>query len=185
MQIDKPQEYAVVGPNGQLEKRESYESKRGVVRSTKTGATARVSPKWAPKFQAYIDELEAQGAKIYYMGGYRRGRCSSGSQHPCGSALDVCQDGRGRVSGARDCHLPGPARMAAIATRHGLKEGGTWCGNPDYGHVQAIKSGSTCAARGWAGDGKKRYLASMTGEVRLVSARRHKHKRARYAGARQ
>lgn len=169
MQIDKPQEYAVVGPNGQLEKRESHEAKRGIIRSAKTGATARVSPKHAAAFQSYINDLEAMGAKIYYMGGYRNGRCSAGSQHPCGSALDVCQDSRGRVSGARDCHLPGPAAMAAAAARRGLHEGSVWCRRPDYGHVQAIKTGSTCSARGWVGDGKRHYLASMTGEVRSVS----------------
>ena len=169
MQVDKPQEYAVVGPNGQLEKRETHECKRGIVRSAKTGATAHVSSKYGCTFQSYINDLEAMGAKIYYMGGYRRGQCSAGSQHPCGSALDVCQDSRGRVSGARDCYLPGPAAMAAAAARRGLHEGSVWCRQPDYGHVQAIKTGSTCIARGWIGDGKRRYLASMTGEVRSVS----------------
>jgi len=139
----------------------AVEAGSGVVRSGKTGATARVSPRWSGVFQAYVDDLEARGAAVYYMGGYRRGRCSVGSQHPCGSALDVCQDHRGHVSGARNCNLPGPVEMAAIASRHGLFEGGVWCRRPDYGHVQAIASGSVCEARGSSG---------------LLAARRHGRK---------
>ncbi|HEY6032050.1 MAG TPA: hypothetical protein VIU44_15875, partial [Gaiellaceae bacterium] len=91
--------------------------------------------RYVARFQAYVDDLEAHGAKVWYMGGIRRGRCSESSQHPCGSALDVCQDWRGHVSGARDCHLPRPPEMAVIAAAHGLEEGGIWC-NSDYGHAQ-------------------------------------------------
>ena len=159
----------------------------GLVRSRKTGATARVSPRYAARFQAYVDDLEAHGAVIYYMGGYRRGRCSDGSQHPCGKALDVCQDSRGHVSGLRDCHLPGPARMAAIARAHDLYEGSVWC-STDYGHAQVTKTGSDCGARGWIGDGHRHYLASMTGSIRTASAERHhRHshrRRVRYAASR-
>lgn len=139
----------------------------GVVRSKATGATARVAARYAARFQAYIDDLEAHGAKVWYMGGIRRGRCSPGSQHPCGSALDVCQDRRGHVSGARNCHLPRPPEMAAIAERHGLEEGGVWCRHPDYGHAQVIPTGSRCMARGSWGHG---------GTTRTASARRH-HRR--------
>lgn len=135
----------------------------GIVRSGKTGATARVAARYAARFQAYVDDLEAHGAAVYYMGGIRKGRCSNGSQHPCGSALDVCQDYRGHVSGARDCHLPRPQEMAAIASAHGLFEGGRWCRHPDYGHAQAVRSGSECLARGSWGHG-------TTG---VYSARRH------------
>lgn len=138
------------------------ESGSGIVRSAKTGAVVHVSPKWADKFQAYIDDLEGHGAAVYYMGGFRKGRCSLASQHPCGSALDVCQDRRGHVSGAKDCNLPGPVEMASIAARHGLFEGGVWCGNPDYGHVQGIATGSICAARGTFGPRQHR-LASRAG----------------------
>jgi len=136
-----------------------------VVRSAKTGATARVSPKWSRVFQAYVDDLEAHGAVIHYMGGIRPGRCSPASQHPCGSALDVCQDYRGHVSGARDCNLPGPVEMAAIAARHGLSEGSTWCGSPDYGHAQAIPTGTTCTARGTFGPHKHRLASRSAGRL--------------------
>ena len=133
----------------------------GVVRSGKTGATARVSPRYAARFQAYVDDLEAHGAAVYYMGGLRRGRCSNASQHPCGSALDVCQDYRGHVSGARDCHLPHPVEMAAIAARHGLEEGSVWC-HSDYGHAQIHPSAGACSYRRYAtgswGHGRVRHL---------------------------
>ena len=115
----------------------------GVVRSAKTGATARVAPQHAAKFQAYIDDLEARGAAVHYMGGIRKGRCWSGGLHPCGKALDVCQDARDRVSGLKNCRLPGRAELARIAAAHGLFEGGQWC-NGDMGHVQVGTSAAPC-----------------------------------------
>ena len=156
------------------------ESGSGIIRSAKTGATARVAPRYASRFQAYIDDLEAHGAAIYYMGGYRPGQCSKGSQHPCGKALDVCQDSRGHVSGLRDCHLPSPTEMARIAEAHDLHEGAVWC-NTDYGHAQVEKTGSDCTPSGWAGNGRGHYLASMTGRIQFAAARHHRHHRRRYA----
>lgn len=134
----------------------------GIVRSKKTGATARVASRYAGVFQSYVDALEARGAAIYYMGGKRPGRCWEGSQHPCGTALDVCQDWRGHVSAVRDCALPGPVEMAAIAKSVGLFEGGVWCGRPDYGHVQVVPTGTVCAARGTFGPRRHR-VADRTG----------------------
>ena len=64
----------------------------GTVISRKTGARTRV----AARFQAYIDDLEANhGGRVLFMGGIRPGRCSPSSEHPCGKALDVCQLRRG------------------------------------------------------------------------------------------
>src|SRR5262245_48456201 len=65
--------------------------------SHKTGATARVGSAYAAQFQSYINDIEARGGTVYFMGGMRRGKCWSGGMHPCGRALDVCQTGRGRV----------------------------------------------------------------------------------------
>src|SRR5260221_5628467 len=118
-------------------------SGNGVVRSAKTGATAQVAPVYAGKFQSYIDELEAGGATIRFMGGYRKGKCWSGGLHPCGKALDVCQLARGRVD-AR-CHLPNRSAIAAIAQRHGLFEGGQWCSS-DYGHAQVGVTAGACGS---------------------------------------
>jgi len=119
----------------------------GIVRSGKTGATASVSPRYAPAFQGYVNELESQGASIQFMGGYRHGRCASYSLHPCGKALDICQFARGRVD-AR-CHLPGRRAIAAIAERHGLFEGGQWC-QSDYGHVQVGTTAAACGPNSYA-----------------------------------
>src|SRR5512143_2315 len=113
----------------------------GNVVSHKTGARARVGAAYAAKFQAYIDDLEANGATVRFMGGIRGGRCSSGHMHPCGRALDVCQLSRGRVDGR--CNLPSRSTIASIAARHGLFEGGQWCSS-DYGHVQAGESAPAC-----------------------------------------
>lgn len=107
-----------------------------VIRSGKTGVTTTVAPQYRAQFQGYIDAIEAAGATIYYMGGYRRGKCSiPRHKHPCGMAIDICQDRRGHVSGARNCNLPKPAQLAAIAAAHGLLEGGVWC-RSDYGHAE-------------------------------------------------
>jgi hypothetical protein len=114
----------------------------GVVVSKKTGATARVGVAYAARFQAYIDDLEASGAVVRFMGGIRRGHCWIGGLHPCGKALDVCQLARGRVDGR--CHLPGRDALARIASAHGLFEGGQWC-NSDYGHAQVGVTAAACS----------------------------------------
>ena len=118
-----------------------YAGDGGTVRSAKTGATAQVSAQYAGLFQAYVDDLEAHGAKVKFMGGWRRGRCASYSLHPCGKALDVCQLSWGRVDAS--CHLPSPTIMAAIAKQHGLFEGGQWC-HSDYGHAQVGETAAPC-----------------------------------------
>lgn len=152
----------------------------GVIRSEKTGATARVDSAYQAKFQALLDDFEAHGATVYYMGGRRPGHCSLGSQHPCGWAVDFCQDYRGHVSGARDCNLPRPAEFHALVRAHGLYDGSVWC-STDYGHVQAKDSGGcNNVARGSWGHGRVR-LASMTGTVQFASVRHHHHHRIRLA----
>ncbi len=115
----------------------------GVVTS-KFGARATVSDAHVAAFQAYVNDLEANGATIRFMGGYRKGHCSSRHMHSCNKALDVCQTGRGRVDPR--CNLPGRAAIAAIAARHGLFEGGQWC-HSDYGHAQVGASAPACGER--------------------------------------
>lgn len=126
----------------------------GVVTS-KYGAKATVGDAYTAKFQAYIDDLEANGAVIRFMGGTRRGKCSSRHMHPCGRALDVCQLGRGRVDSR--CRLPSRPAIAAIAARHGLFEGGQWC-HHDYGHAQVGVSAAACGERTYAARSKKARL---------------------------
>lgn len=109
--------------------------------SHKTGAKARVASRYAARFQAYVDDLEAHGASVRFMGGYRKGHGSIRHLHPWGMALDVCQVGRGRVD--QRCHLPGRRQIASIAARHGLFEGGQWCSS-DYGHAQVGMTAPPC-----------------------------------------
>lgn len=116
----------------------------GNVVSHKTGARATVAWAYASQFQAYIDDIETRGGVVRFMGGIRRGHCSSSSMHPCGKALDVCQTGRGRVD-AR-CNLPGRHELASIAAAHGLFEGGQWC-RSDYGHAQVGVTAAACGQR--------------------------------------
>lgn len=127
------------------------ETGTGIVRSAKTGATARVAPAHRAAFQAYVDDLEAAGAVVRFMGGYRKGPCWSGGLHPCGKALDVCQMARGRVDSR--CHLPGRVAMIAIAARHGLTEGGIWC-HQDRGHAQVGMTSGPCGRNLYAAVGE-------------------------------
>ena len=126
----------------------------GIVRSQKTGASARVSARYASAFQGYVNELEANGATVKFMGGIRRGHCSSGSQHPCGKALDVCQLSRDVVD--RRCNLPSRAAMINIAANHGLFEGGAWC-HGDRGHAQADLSAPGCGTTQYASARSRRH----------------------------
>ena len=138
-----------------------------IVLSRKTGAKAVVGCPYVSSFQAYVDDLESGGATIYFMGGTRRGKCWSGGMHPCGKALDVCQLSRGRV--AAKCNLPGRRAIAAVASRHGLFEGGQWC-NSDYGHVQVGVSAAACGTTLMARRTRHRDAAEAFAQVdRLVS----------------
>jgi hypothetical protein len=113
--------------------------------SSKTGARARVSIRYAARFQAYIDDLENNyGARVIFMTGIRPGRCSVSSQHPCGKALDLCQLRRGIVD--RRCKLPDRVVLSRIAASHDLFEGGRWC-NSDYGHAQIDVTAAACGNR--------------------------------------
>lgn len=140
----------------------------GLVISKKTGATARVGAQHTATFQAYIDDIEAHGGVVRFMGGTRKGRCWSGGMHPCGRALDVCQTGRGRVDPR--CHLPGRQALAQIASAHGLFEGGQWC-DSDYGHAQVGESAAACGRRHQ--DAPATMIARRTTTV-TASARSHR-----------
>jgi hypothetical protein len=125
--------------------------------TSKAGGRASVSPRYAARFQAFVNDLEAHGAVVKFMGGYRSGVCGQANKHPCGMALDVCQlsrgvVARGQVWGGRkqpDCRLPDKAEMSAIARAHDLFSGGDWCRPDDYGHVEA--GGSVACGHRWTG----------------------------------
>jgi hypothetical protein len=139
-----------------------------IVTSQKTGAKAVVGEKYAAQFQAYIDDLEFNGATLKDIGGNRRGHCSNRHMHSCGKALDVCQLRRGVVRS--DCDLPSKTIMARIAADHGLFEGGLWC-DSDYGHAQVGVSAPAC------GSGTTMMARRHTHERRHYATRRHHHRR--------
>ena len=140
-----------------------------IVRSGKTGASARVGCAYVARFQAYVDELEANGATVHFMGGYRPGHCSPRHMHSCNRALDVCQLSRGRVD--TKCRLPGRQALATIAERHGLFEGGQWC-HSDYGHAQVGVTAGACGTTLMA-KSKRRHRAAMTENAVVADWRGH------------
>lgn len=123
----------------------------GIVRSAKTGATAHVSPKFQPIAQAVVDDLEARGAVIRFMGGYRKGPCWAGGLHPCGLAIDLCQLRRGIVDPR--CKLPSRSLEASVAAAHGAMSGGIWC-NQDRGHIQLGQTAGACGRNLYAAVGE-------------------------------
>lgn len=146
----------------------------GVVRSAKTGATASVSLKFAAIAQAVVDDLEASGATIRFMGGYRKGKCWSGGLHPCGLAIDLCQTARGVVD--RRCNLPSRAVEIKVAERHGAVSGGIWC-SQDRGHIQLGLSASACGSNLYSA--VRKFKAERVHQARLV------HHHTRYAASRR
>jgi hypothetical protein len=157
------------GPTNRSASQRPPNGESGVVRSGKTGATARVSPRFQPIAQAVVDDLEARGATIRFMGGYRKGPCWPGGLHPCGLAIDLCQTARGIVD--RRCNLPSRAVEASVAAAHGALSGGIWC-HQDRGHIQLGQTAGAC--------GGNLYAA-----VREYQAKRHapgrRHHRIRVA----
>ena len=152
----------------------------GTVVSHKTGARAfGISSAHQPAFQAYINDIEAEGGIVKFMGGFRRGTCSPRHMHSCSAAIDVCQRSRDRVDPS--CHLPPRQRLAEIAARHGLFEGGQWC-NGDYGHAQAGVSAPACGSRLASRQGARghRYASRAHRHPVRWAARHHR----RYVAAR-
>ena len=125
---------------------------------SKAGASASVSPQYASAFQALVDDLEAHGAVIRFMGGYRPGRCGQANKHACGMALDVCQYARDVVEGK--CNLPGREAENKIAATHGLFHGGAWC-TGDRGHFEA--GGSVACGQNWATLNRKPRPRTLAG----------------------
>ena len=109
------------------------------------------------EFQSYIDDVEAMGARVKFMGGIREENIRPGQDIQCGKALDVCERSRGVVD--PDCHSwERNARCDRI--KNGLFEGGLWC-DFDYGHVQVGVSAEACAQSIYA-SAKKLVVALLS-----------------------
>lgn len=174
---------ASTGPHDANENRAEIAAGSGIIRSHKTGASARVSPRAAAAMQSMINDLEQNyGATVRFVGGYRNGSCPQGEgrhycllrhQHFFGLAMDVCQTSRGVVDPR--CNLPAPAIFHRIARAHGLYEGSVWC-NTDYGHVQFINSGGCNIAAHGRGDIRLATLTGKVVEAGVSHAPRHWHR---------
>lgn len=102
-----------------------------VVIRSRSGATARVASSHAHQFRCLVNEIDATGYRIRFMGGVRAGSCAPpANKHPCGLALDIDQT-------ARDVTLRGFPRQAStvLAKRCGLFPGSEWR-NADTGHFE-------------------------------------------------
>lgn len=99
-----------------------------------SGRTAWLAPAAAPKFQAFVNELEASGYRVGVMSGWRRsGSCRGCDMHPRGLALDIDQTGRNIMPKGKRF----PAGVTAMAARHGIGHGAIWS-NPDTGHFELM-----------------------------------------------
>lgn len=102
----------------------------GMIRSS-SGATAKVNPQYASRFQCLVNGLERVGYRIRFMGGYRHSKIAGTgrwSKHASGRAIDINQTGRNRCSG-------GCPRFAGIAQSCGLTDGKDWR-HADAGHFE-------------------------------------------------
>lgn len=139
---------------------------RGLVKlKTQSGKVYVVAAPAARPFQKLIGWLEAKGYQVRMLGGYTYRRIAGTrtmSNHARGTALDINQLGRDRVTAAF------PAGTTEQAAKFGLKHGALW-NNPDTGHFELQDS--------------KRY--ALIGKAKRAKGHRHvQHQRTakkRYA----
>lgn len=111
---------------------------------SKSGKTAKVAPRYRSQFQALIDDLERDGYRIEFMGGWRKwGSCRQCDAHPAGRAIDINQTARNRVTRRF------PSDVTTIAARHGLCHGAIW-GNADRGHFEIADASRSTQCRALA-----------------------------------
>lgn len=117
-----------------------------------SGKTAKVGVRWQTQFQGLIDDLEAEGYRIEFMGGWRKwGTCRKCDAHPKGRALDINQTARNRVTRRF------PSDVTRIAARHGLCHGAIW-GNADRGHFEVADASRSTKCRAVARKGWPRIV---------------------------
>lgn len=117
------------------------------VESRAGGKASGLTSTMAAKAECLIRGLEAHGAVLKFMGGYRPGHCAQDHKHSCGMAIDICQWSRNSVDSR--CHLPGKAVEDEVAARCGLFAGAQWC-NADRGHFE--DGGSVACGSQWRGN---------------------------------
>jgi len=114
---------------------------KGII-TTRSGKSAQVSPKYAAKFQAFIDELESTGYKIDSLGGFSDRAMYGGtakSYHAFGAAIDINPKKNPYVKGTK-LVTDMPANVGAIAAKYGIGWGGNWNTIKDAMHFSVAKS---------------------------------------------
>lgn len=107
--------------------------------TTKSGKSFQVAKALAPRFQGFVNELEATGYRIRAIGGYRpdeqKNVDGKGPQfaHPYGAAIDINPDTNGPF-GTYNTDLP--SNIEAVAKKYGLGWGRHF---KDAMHFSAMK----------------------------------------------
>lgn len=96
-------------------------------------ASARVADSATGAFRCLIGKLLGVGYHIDFMGGYRSGHCATASKHPCGTALDINQTARNRVTRRL------PPNTNSMARSCGLFHGAEWR-HADAGHFEVLST---------------------------------------------
>lgn len=107
-----------------------------------SGAKFRVATEFAPNFQGFLNDYEAEGGRIGPNSGGLSGRPGNASYHPLGRAIDVNQIGRNIRKGGVSLSVE---QENEIARRHGLRPGSTFR-SPDAGHFEVNSAEAARAA---------------------------------------
>jgi hypothetical protein len=126
------QHLPLIAPRIPAQRKRQIAARSGIIKS-RYGASARVAPRHAAKFQCLVDWLDEQGFRIAAMTGFAQ-RPYGGSLHPIGGALDIDQAGRNYLMRGKRY----PDGVNDAASRCGLLHGDrkAWPRYPDYGHFQ-------------------------------------------------
>jgi hypothetical protein len=126
------QHLPLIAPRLPAMRKRQIAARSGIIKS-RNGASARVAPRHAAKFQCLVDWLDEQGFRIAAMTGFAQ-RPYGGSLHPIGGAIDIDQAGRNYLTRGKRY----PEGVNDAASRCGLLHGDrtAWPRYPDYGHFQ-------------------------------------------------
>lgn len=108
-----------------------------------SGAKFRVKSEFAPNFQRFVNDYEAEGGKIGPNSGGLSGRPGNASYHPLGRAIDVNQVGYGIRGGGK---LLPEEKENELAERAGLYPGAKFGSRSDRGHFE-VRNGALALAR--------------------------------------
>ena len=127
----------------------SWQQQNLVTVTAPNGQKWQVYREAAPAFQAFLQELSANGYNPTSSGGfnYRNIRGSNRlSQHAFGAAIDI--NAAANPMGGTTSDMP--ADVGAIAAKYGIEWGGNWTGRKDPMHFEWTGKGYTPQTNGLA-----------------------------------